>query len=269
MGGIMIKKSYAKINLTLKIIGKENEFHLLESVVCPIDIYDVLKFEISEYDEIISNVEIENNNIFKAINLFREYTKINKFVKINLEKNIPIGYGLGSSSANISTTLKALNELFDVNLSDQVLEKLAAKLGSDTVFSLYNKRSFISGRGENILTVNSKKLFNFIIVLPHKSLLTKDVFGSFKMGDNYQNFRPYINDNDFLKMYGENDLLESSLSLSKELLEIVEKGIKLKLDFKMTGSGSGLFLIDPNEFEKDLIYKEFKQYDILETKEIG
>ncbi len=265
----MIKKSYGKLNITLKIVGKKNDFHLLESIVCPIDLFDVLKFEVSQFDEIISNVEIENNNIFKAINLFKEYTKVEKSVKVTLQKNIPIGYGLGSSSANISTTLTSLNELFKTNLTNQELEYLANKLGSDTVFSLYNKRSFLSGKGENIITVNPKKYFNFLIVLPNKSLLTKDVFKVFKMTDNYFDFKPYICDNNYLKKYAENDLLNSAISLNKEIENIINKGTRLGVNFLMSGSGSALFLIDPSEETKKKIFKEFNQYKIIETKEIN
>lgn len=264
----MNKKSYAKLNITLKIVGKENGFHLLESIVCPIDLFDNLKFEISEKDEIISNVEIENNNIFKAINLFKEYTKINKFVKVHLEKNIPIGYGLGSSSANISTTLESLNELFETNLSQEILEKLANKLGSDTVFSLYNKRAFMSGKGEKILTVDVKKHFKFLILLPHKSLLTKDVFMGYKMTKNYHDFKPYLLDNNYLKLHAQNDLLNSAISLNKEIEFIINKGKKHNLNFLMSGSGSALFLIDPTKKERDFVYQEFKEYKVIETKEI-
>ena len=67
----MIEKAYAKINLTLEIVGKKDGYHLLESIVVPIDLHDTLIFEKSNTDEVISNVNIKNNNIYKAINLFK------------------------------------------------------------------------------------------------------------------------------------------------------------------------------------------------------
>lgn len=268
MSGMMIKKSYAKLNLTLKIVGKKNGFHLLESVVCPIDLYDILKFEISEKDEIVSNIQIENNNIFKAISLFKEYTKIKKSVKVTLEKNIPIGYGLGSSSTNISTTFIALNELFETNLSDDILEYLVNKLGSDTVFSLYNKRSFLSGKGEQIITSNPSKKFKFLIVLPDQKLLTKDVFKVYKNTSKYYSFKEHLLDNLYLKNNAQNDLLNSAILLNNEVENIIKKGNDLNIKFNLTGSGSALFIIDPSSKEVELIKKEFKRYKIIETKEL-
>lgn len=69
-------------------------------------------------------------------------------VKIFLEKNAPVGAGLGGGSADAAFTLKALNELFELNLSDAKLAEYASKLGSDCAFFVWNKPMIGTGRGE-------------------------------------------------------------------------------------------------------------------------
>lgn len=105
----VIEKAYAKINLSLEITGTTGNYHNLESFVVPINLYDTLVFELATKDEVVSNVLIENNNIYKAITLFKETFGIRDSVKITVDKKIPIGFGLGGSSADISATLRGLN----------------------------------------------------------------------------------------------------------------------------------------------------------------
>lgn len=69
-------------------------------------------------------------------------------VKIFLEKTAPVGAGLGGGSADAAFTLKALNELCGLNLSDQRLSEYAARLGSDCSFFIFNRPMIGSGRGE-------------------------------------------------------------------------------------------------------------------------
>lgn len=69
-------------------------------------------------------------------------------VKIFLEKTAPVGAGLGGGSADAAFTLKALNELCGLNLSDQQLSEYAARLGSDCSFFIFNRPMIGSGRGE-------------------------------------------------------------------------------------------------------------------------
>lgn len=264
----MIIKAYAKINLTLEVVGKKDGFHMLESIVVPINIYDELKFELAKQDQVISNVIIENNNIYDAIDLFKKTFDIKQSVKVTLTKNIPIGYGLGGSSADISATLRGLNKLFKLNKPLSELEELANKLGSDTLFCLYNKRAFIYGRGDNIKFLDSDDKLKFLLIYPKAHLLTKDVFKAYAKTKK----NPYINflEKDFeytLKNY-KNDLLNPAVSLNKELNDIYKKLKEAGLNVSLTGSGSALFIANPTGEEvlkvKDLINDEKMQI----TKEI-
>lgn len=249
----MIEKAYAKINLTLEIVGKTKGYHLLESIVIPIDLFDTLKFEKATKDEVVSNVEIKNNNIYLALNLFKKTFKIKDCVKITLDKKIPIGFGLGGSSADISATLRGLNRFFKLNKPLSELESLANKLGSDTLFCLYNKRAFIFGRGEQIQFLPNDKKLTFLIIYPEATLLTKEVFEQSAKTNKktYFNFLNYALQNDYQTIIdnSKNDLLTASLALSEPFKNLYQKLRNKGLNVKMSGSGPALFIVNPKEEE--------------------
>lgn len=264
----MIKKAYAKLNITLEVVGKDNNYHQLESVVSSIDLFDTLKFEKYKEDLVISNINIPNNNIYDAIKVFKKQTNLDEGVLITLDKQIPIGYGLGGSSADISAVLLGLNEMFETNLTNKELEKLALELGSDTVFCLYNKRAFMTGRGERLKFSKEYEKFSFLIIFPNEHLSTKNVFNNFVLNtNNYVGFKNKLTNNKFLKEESKNDLLKSAQKLNNEISEIIEICKKLKIKINLTGSGSGLFIINPTEEEKMLIKINLKHYKQLLVKE--
>lgn len=243
----MTEKAYAKLNLTLEVIGKKNNYHQLESIIIPINIYDTLKFVESTKDEVISNVYIKDNNIYKALKLFKETFKITSNVKIILDKKIPIGYGLGGSSADISATLRGLNAFFNLNKSLKDLEEIALKLGSDTLFCLYQKRALITGRGEFITFKEKKEKDNYLLILPSVSLLTKDVFSAFNFENNYIDFKTAFNNDDynFINTNAKNDLFKPALRLNNNLKQLYKILNKNKIKTNLTGSGPALFIVNP------------------------
>lgn len=245
----MIEKAYAKINLTLEIVGKKDGYHLLESIVVPIDLHDTLIFEKSNTDEVISNVNIKNNNIYKAINLFKKQYNITDSVKITLNKQIPIGYGLGGSSADISSTLRGLNKLFAINAPLKDLETLANELGSDTLFCLYNKRSYIYGRGDKIQQISKNENLKFLLILPETKLLTKDVFQIYSTLDK-QSYKGFIDkDLKYVLKNLKNDLALAAFELNKELKDLFKILKDNNLNVSLTGSGPALFIVNPTEEE--------------------
>ncbi|MDD2574919.1 MAG: 16S rRNA (adenine(1518)-N(6)/adenine(1519)-N(6))-dimethyltransferase RsmA [Acholeplasmataceae bacterium] len=266
------EKAYAKINLSLEVTGTSGNYHDLESIVVPINVYDTLLFELSEKDEVVSNIEIMNNNIYGAIKLFKDTFNIDKQVKITVDKKIPIGYGLGGSSADISATLRGLNRLFKLNKPLSELEPLANKLGSDTLFCLYNKRAFIYGRGDKIRFYDSKEKLKFLVIYPEVSLQTKDVFNVF---DNlnekpvYHGFETYLIKEDYnnLILYMKNDLLNASFKINESLKNLYESLSNEGLNVHMSGSGPAMFLVNPTRNEKKKAAQILRKNVKLETAE--
>lgn len=186
INGISLKAP-AKINLFLEILGKRDDgYHEIETVMQEIDLVDNLQFE-----EIREGVKLkcnnknipsdENNLVCKAANLIVNECGIKKGVLISLEKNIPVGAGLGGGSSDAATTLKALNSLWKIGLSDIDLMEFAARLGSDIPFFIKGKTALCSGRGENITPIEVKSEMNYLIIFPHINISTTTIYRNLKI----------------------------------------------------------------------------------------
>tara|TARA_B100001769_G_scaffold274756_1_gene274029 strand:+ start:318 stop:1151 length:834 start_codon:yes stop_codon:yes gene_type:complete len=260
-------KSFAKINLFLEVIGKyENNFHIISSVVSRINLYD--EISIRKNKELTISFKgqfgplVENNNI----NLLFETLIQEKLIDdpgfiIEIDKNIPVGSGLGGGSSNVATILNFLEENEYIKKEKKIL--ISRKIGSDIEFFFKENPALISGKGE----VESRfKILSdefVLLIYPQKMLSTKDVYSQSKIIDKKSIFN--INGRKQL-MFDEvmsntsNSLEESAMKICKEILEI--KNILVSDNeckyARMTGSGSCYFGIyksekDAKNAEKDLL----------------
>jgi 4-diphosphocytidyl-2-C-methyl-D-erythritol kinase len=150
----MILCPNAKINLGLEVVRKRPDgFHDIETLFVPApglsDVLEVVKADepqLTTYG-IPCDVPMEKNLCFKAFRLMQEQYGIGN-VHIFLYKNIPMGAGLGGGSSDAAFTLLALNSIFELGLDKPRLAELAAQLGSDCPFFIYNQPMFATGRGE-------------------------------------------------------------------------------------------------------------------------
>lgn len=149
----------AKINLGLNVVEKRPDgYHTIETVFYPIGLSDVLDVELSESctDYSFSSYGIqldgdpEDNLIVKAYHLLRSGYQFPP-IDISIVKQIPFGAGLGGGSSDAAFMLKALNQLFNLKITPNRLEKLAAKLGADCPVFIKNKPVFATGIG-NVFT---------------------------------------------------------------------------------------------------------------------
>jgi 4-diphosphocytidyl-2-C-methyl-D-erythritol kinase len=262
----MVKElAYAKINLNLGIVGKlENNYHDLRSVMMSIDLHDELTFEISDEDQLISNIEIPNNIILKTLHLFRNTYNIDQKVKITLKKNIPLGSGLGGGSSDSAATLRALNVLFNVNVDLGDLSELSSTLGSDITFCLYNKPSIAFVKGDNLIFTHYPDRLDYTLLFSPIECSTKEVFSNYILDSTKKHYHQveklmtsYMN-YDF-KYYFEhtfNDLTISILHSYPSLVPLYQKLKKSKYSFFFTGSGSTIVIIGHVEpLELNLNYK--------------
>ena len=148
--------SPAKINLFLHIVGRRPDgYHNLQSVFAILNKGDKLTFEerMDDKIEILPDLgfNVEDNIVYKAIMLLRKETSISKGITITIEKNIPMGGGLGGGSSNAATTLLALNKLWNLNLTTKRLCELGKTLGADVPIFGNGNSAFAQGIGE-ILT---------------------------------------------------------------------------------------------------------------------
>jgi len=155
------KKSPCKVNLILNILGRRADgFHELETVMQPVNLCDELTFERAGtgLQLTCSHRELpcdSKNLVHRAATSFFAAAKISDGVKIHLQKNLPLAGGIGGGSANAAVTFSALNELFGSPLPLAKLHELAAALGSDVPFFLYDQPALATGRGEKVQTLEN------------------------------------------------------------------------------------------------------------------
>ena len=172
------KKSPCKVNLILNILGQRADgFHELETVMQPVNLCDEMTFARGGREIQLScnhpELPVDSRNlVHRAATSFLAAAKISDGVEIHLQKNLPLAGGIGGGSANAAVTFTALNELFGSPLTLATLHELAAKLGSDIPFFLYDQPCLATGRGEKV-----ERLENFPALRGKAFLLVHPGFG--------------------------------------------------------------------------------------------
>jgi 4-diphosphocytidyl-2-C-methyl-D-erythritol kinase len=154
----MIVYPNAKINIGLNVLEKQVDgYHKISSVFYPVnELFDILEiFPSKDFSFSSSGIEIPgtDNLCIKAFDLLHSDFKIGN-VTMHLHKLIPIGAGLGGGSSDGASVLKALNELFKLELSSVELEKYALQLGADCPFFIENLPKYVTGVGENMMSID-------------------------------------------------------------------------------------------------------------------
>jgi len=142
----------AKLNLTLEVLAKRPDgYHEIRSVIQTINLCDSLRFQLSQKVTLKSNLPDwapEESLVSKAVSLLQETTGYSEGATIEVSKRIPLVSGLGGDSSDAAATLRGLNKLWELGLSQDKLLKLATRLGSDVAFFLYGGTALVEGRGE-------------------------------------------------------------------------------------------------------------------------
>ena len=178
-------KAYAKINLTLEIVGQEGGYHLLDSLVATVDLYDVIT--LSARKDALSSITMkglgsesippERNNALKGAELFSKTFGVNG-VDITVYKNIPIGAGLGGSSADVAGVLLGMAKLYKITDSIKIAE-LADTLGSDTKYMLRGGFARMQGRGTDVENVPLASELYFLAICPGEGVSTASCYNEY------------------------------------------------------------------------------------------
>lgn len=263
----MVSFPNAKINLGLHVVEKRTDgFHNIETIFYPIkglcDILEVIPSKTAEASLHNTGFTVDaptaSNLCIKAWQLLQNIYKIPP-VDIYLHKQIPFGAGLGGGSADAAQTLLILNELFKLELSNDVLKQYALKLGSDCAFFIENKPMLASGRGEILSPINIDLSRYYIAVLkPSSGVSTAQAYAGitprksvFALADLSQ--YPIEQWKELLR----NDFEPHIFNLLSEVAKLKEMLYKQGAAYaSMSGSGSsvyGLFKSNPTigELPKD------------------
>jgi 4-diphosphocytidyl-2-C-methyl-D-erythritol kinase len=175
-------RAYAKINVGLEVLfRREDGYHELRTIFQTIDMYDRLSFQPAEKGValVTSDPELStgrDNLVVRAAEILAERIECSKGVRIELEKTIPAGRGLGGGSADAAMTLLALNELWQGDLSEAELRKLARGIGMDVPYFLVGGTALGLGRGEEIFPLEFQFEVPIVLILPDFAVSTAEAY---------------------------------------------------------------------------------------------
>lgn len=252
-------KAYAKLNLTLNITGKEGGFHTLDSLVTSVDMYDLIVLKKRKDDKITltmrgqgsESIPYESNNAAKAAELFvGEYSTCG--ADITVYKNIPMGLGVGGSSADAAGVLAGLSKLY--NIDDAIgIKRLCDMTGSDTRYMLSGGYARLFGRGNEVKRIESDLSLDFLLLAPEARVDTSKCYQKFdlcgKVGGSSDNAERALRSGD--KRALAKEISNALYSAAKILAPEVEEEFNALKSFdplavSMTGSGSGVFALFEN-----------------------
>jgi 4-diphosphocytidyl-2-C-methyl-D-erythritol kinase len=183
LGGALVVRAPAKVNLFLEIIAKRSDgYHEIATLMVAVNLRDTLS--IKEAPPAETRLECDDpglstgpeNLVNRAAELLRRRTGRRDGVRIRLRKRIPIAAGLGGGSSDAAATLRGLNELWELGLSKPELMTLGAELGSDVPFFLSGPVSWCTGRGEQVAPMPMPASFWVVLVCPTFGLSTAEVY---------------------------------------------------------------------------------------------
>ena len=176
-------QSPAKLNLMLHIIGRRDDgHHLLQTVFQFIDLNDQIEFDltpdgsIQRYDSNTPVSEAEDI-VIQAAELLQERFRVDRGVRISIDKRIPIGGGLGGGSSNAATTLRALNQMWSLNLGLSELAEIGLDLGADVPVFVMGRAAWASGIGEQLSPIELSEPW-YLVIHPGVQVSTAKIFAA-------------------------------------------------------------------------------------------
>jgi len=249
---------------------REDGYHNIQSIFVELDLHDELEFTSKAKYKLTSNglaVPVDGSNLIsKAYHLLRSRVEsVDTEYAIHLKKQIPIGSGLGGGSSNAGATLKALNQLWQLNLTTEELERLAAKLGADVPFFINGGIQLIEGIGDLLIPIESTPLegIAILLVVPPINISTTWAYDALNKTlqpcKRLPKFRPLskpmkweLFENDFERVIRKT---YPEIGKIKENLQKVDA-----LYAGLSGSGSTVFGVFDNHQKAESILGKFSQF---------
>lgn len=245
----------AKINLSLRVCGRRPDgYHLLDSVMVPISIFDVL--EISVWPAVVNEIRCDvaggpaplgdDNLAVRAARLFLDRVPKKVCLQIDMRKEIPIGAGLGGGSSDAAAVLIALDFLLGTSVGEESLMGWGLELGADVPFFVFGRPARVTGIGERAESWGGYCPPALVVAFPGLGLDTREVYreydASLTKSASLSNKLMFTGLRDYSSDLLVNDLeapacriLPSLKLLKQRLLDLGATGAL------MTGSGSAVF----------------------------
>lgn len=257
----------AKLNLMLRVVGRrEDGYHLLQTVFQIIDLCDWLIFHPVEDGHVgllkpIPGVPEQEDLTVRAAKLLKQHTGCAKGVCIDVEKNLPMGGGLGGGSSDAATTLVVLNRLWDLRLSKDELMQLGLQLGADVPIFVFGCSAWGEGVGEKLQAITIPEQW-VVIIKPDCHVNTKEVFCSEELTRDSK----AITMRDFIAGDSVNDCTQV---VSKRYKQVFDAMVALSgyAEARLTGTGACVFAQFAEEAEARSAYQELsKDWEVYLAK---
>ena len=248
----------AKLNLMLRIVGQRPDgYHLLQTVFQFIDLCDWITFHPVDDGRVclkktIPGVAEADDLTVRAANLLKAETGCESGVRIEVEKNLPMGGGLGGGSSDAATTLVVLNELWGLKLSMEKLMELGLSLGADVPVFVYGYSSWAEGVGEKLERISLHEQW-VVVIKPECHVNTKEIF----LAKNLTRNSKSITIADFIAGQHQNDCVEvvcQRYQPVKDALVVLSEFSEARL----TGTGACVFAQFDSEDEAVNAYESLK-----------
>ena len=276
-------KSYAKINISLDVVSKRSDgYHELDSIMLPIELHDSIIIETlyKSSDNFVTADDfskgLEHYNLAStALDAMAAKYNISTKFRIYIHKNIPMQAGLGGGSSNAAFTIKAVNQMLNLHVSEQEMIELATPLGADIPFFISCVPSRCRGIGEKVEPIEIKNNYYVLLVKPNVGCSTKEVFALVDQSEYIHPDIPTVlkalkeGDDELLANSIGNSLEAAAISLVPEIAQIKnalkERGLKIVM---MTGSGSTVFALSTDVKLLKKIAKEFEDHYFVEVTKV-
>jgi 4-diphosphocytidyl-2-C-methyl-D-erythritol kinase len=186
-GATLTLPAFAKINLSLRVLGKRPDgYHEIDTVLQTISLHDTITFTVTETPEIVLSCDDpsvpkgSDNLVYRAAESLQTRFAPGQGARIRLVKRIPAQAGLGGGSADAAVTLLALAYLWQVNAKAQDLFEIAGTLGADVPFFFFGGRSRGTGRGHDLAPLGDVPDGFLLVVKPNANIPTSEAYKSLK-----------------------------------------------------------------------------------------
>lgn len=246
-------KAYAKLNLTLNVLGAQNGYHNIDSLATTVNIFDVVEVAKRADKRVtvsgLPSVATERNTAYKAACGFIRYFDTYG-VDISIEKSIPFGAGMGGSSADAAAVIYCMCKLFYVDLNDGKVKRLCAEIGSDISFMLRGGLGRLRGKGDDVEFGKTGSSMCFALTTFDTSMSTAEVYSQF---DKLPAEQAYVDNGALMNLLQKgkaqgvaerfnNHLQAAAVSLSDYACDYLQFCANHGLSPNMTGSGSAYYV---------------------------
>lgn len=260
----------AKLNLMLRVTGRRDDgYHLLQTVFQFIELSDWITFYPVEKGNIylknpLPSVPENTDLTIRAAQLLKAETNCPLGVCIDVEKNLPMGGGIGGGSSDAATVLVALNTLWQLNLSQEKLMNLGLRLGADVPIFIHGKAAWAEGVGEQLTDISIKEQW-VVLIKPNCHVNTGEIFSAKELTRNSKSIKIA----DFVAGQYQNDCV----SVVCQRYPLVESALLDLSNFgesRLTGTGACVFALFDSKEEAQIAYQSLQnKWQVYLTKTVN